>query len=165
MKFNKEKWVKIKDFPRYCVSSHGRILALGLKDSAGKLRKEKIKKQVIIRRYYYVGLYNNSKQKTCRVHRLVALAFISNPENKPFINHIDGNRFNNHVENLEWVTHKENVGHAIATGLRRKFTTSKLNKNKAIRIRMSKLSKEELAFKYGVCKETICRVLRREVWL
>lgn len=53
------------------------------------------------------------------IHQLVAEAFIPNPENKPFVNHIDLNKLNNHVSNLEWVTHSENMKHAYAHGVNR----------------------------------------------
>lgn len=59
-------------------------------------------KQQIIHNYKYVSLYFNNVKKTLRVHRLVALAFIPNPNNLPCINHIDENKLNNCVENLEW---------------------------------------------------------------
>lgn len=68
--------------------------------------------------YLTVWLSKCSKMKCLKVHRLVALAFIPNPEGKRTVNHIDGNKQNNHVENLEWATHSENITHANNTGLR-----------------------------------------------
>lgn len=73
-----------------------------------------------------VKLYYNNKgylncsllNKTKLVHRLIALTWIPNPDNKPQVNHIDGNKTNNKVENLEWVTGLENMQHATMTGLR-----------------------------------------------
>lgn len=68
-------------------------------------------------RYDSVSYQEDGKQKHVTVHRLMAEAFIPNPENKPQVNHIDGDPGNNAIENLEWVTAKENVRHAYDTGL------------------------------------------------
>ena len=75
------------------------------------------------RGYYSVGI----RRKTHMVHRLVAQAFIPNPENKPFVNHIDGNKLNNHVSNLEWCTVQENNLHAKQTGLHKQAVGHKIN--------------------------------------
>lgn len=77
-----------------------------------------------------VGLYKDNKRKRVLVHRIVALTYINNPENKPDINHIDGNSLNNNVDNLEWCTKKENMQHAKDTGIWNLFT------EKQIRIRI-----------------------------
>lgn len=67
--------------------------------------------------YFYVTLSKEHKTKKILVHRLVAEAFIDNPECKPQVNHKDGNVHNNKVSNLEWVTNAENTQHAYDTGL------------------------------------------------
>lgn len=66
-----------------------------------------------IRGYYSVTIM----KRTHMIHRLVAKAFIPNPENKPQVNHKDGNKLNNHYSNLEWCTAQENIQHAVRTGL------------------------------------------------
>ena len=58
--------------------------------------------------YYYVNLYKNSKMKTMRVHKLVANAFIPNPDDKPCVDHINCNKLDNNISNLHWVSHTEN---------------------------------------------------------
>ncbi len=68
--------------------------------------------------YQAVTLAKDGVNRKIRVHKLVALSFIPNPDRKPDINHKDGNKHNNTIENLEWVTAKENQQHALATGLR-----------------------------------------------
>ena len=64
--------------------------------------------------YLYVALCKKGKYKNFLVHRLVAMVFISNPENKPCIDHIDTNKRNNKVENLRWVTHEENMNNSLS---------------------------------------------------
>lgn len=70
--------------------------------------------------YYSVNLHRNYTAKTSKVHRLVAIAFIPNPDNKREVNHKDANKFNNKLENLEWVTPSENVQHSYDIGVKKK---------------------------------------------
>lgn len=84
------------------VSNKGRVLVRNCK-SFGNLR---------INGYRIVSLYINKKQKELLVHRLIATAFLENPENKLVVNHLDGDRGNNVVENLAWSTASENVKHS-----------------------------------------------------
>jgi len=92
----------------YFISSYGRIRGM---------RKEFIKPTYNTNRYLQVRIWCNRVGYVRKVHRLVAEAFIPNPENKPEVNHIDGNKENNHVKNLEWVTRLENMQHAEKNGL------------------------------------------------
>lgn len=81
--------------------------------------------------YYKVGLTKDGVQKFFAVHRLLAIAFIPNPENKPCINHIDGDKYNNSLDNLEWVTHSENTIHAFKFGLSKVTDETKAKMSKA----------------------------------
>ena len=75
--------------------------------------------------YKFVTLLINGQQKRMRVHRMVAMTFIENPDNKPYVNHINGIRYDNNVENLEWATYKEN--NAYGDRLKRQGETFKAN--------------------------------------
>lgn len=68
--------------------------------------------------YECIKLVKDGVRKSPTIHRLVALQFIPNPDNKAEVNHIDGDKSNNHVSNLEWSTSSENKKHALQTGLK-----------------------------------------------
>jgi hypothetical protein len=68
--------------------------------------------------YYKIAVKFGGKMVSLRVHRLVAMQYIPNPDCKPFINHIDCNKTNNNVENLEWCTPSENMRHAVINNIR-----------------------------------------------
>lgn len=95
-------------------------------DENGNIRNAKSKKPVTgyIERNGYVRVKFENKCLggivRTTVHRLVAEAFIPNPNNLPEVNHIDSNRSNNHVSNLEWVTHSENMRHSYNKGINQK---------------------------------------------
>lgn len=113
-----EHWKTIKGYEQlYNVSSYGNVESLkrivptkgnSTRISHGRLLKT-IKKSI---GYRQVTLSKLGGQKIYLVHRLVAQAFLPNPNNLPQVNHIDGNKENNNLENLEWCTHKQNAVHA-----------------------------------------------------
>ena len=79
--------------------------------------------------YLRLSIVISRKRHTYKIHRLVAQAFIDNPENLPQVNHKDGDKKNNHVSNLEWVTNKENAMHAIKSGLWKTVTEGSKREN------------------------------------
>lgn len=98
-----EIWKPIDNFENYSVSTYGIIR----NNVTGKILKKNIKEG-----YHCISLVNINKVKKCfKVHRLVALAFIDNLENKTDVNHKDKNKLNNNITNLEWMTRKENNIH------------------------------------------------------
>ena len=105
-----EIWKPIKDYEGlYEISNLGRVKSL---PRNGTIKTEKILIPNMSGRYARIGLRNKIKIRYS-VHRLVAEAFIPNPNNLPQVDHINGDRYDNRVENLRWVTAKENIGNPV----------------------------------------------------
>lgn len=112
-----EKFKLIEGYDHYLVSTWGKIYRI---DKAFQVetnyqhmtrKLSELSTEETSKGYLRVYLSKNGKRKHHKVHRLVARAFIPNPENKPQVNHIDGNKKNNSITNLEWVTDEENKEH------------------------------------------------------
>jgi len=109
---NGEVWKPIPDYEGlYEVSNLGRVRSL--------FRYKKIlKPSPITNGYLTVELWKGKKRKRIGIHRLVAMFFCENSNNKPFVNHLDETRTNNRADNLEWVTHVENCNYGTAIARR-----------------------------------------------
>lgn len=158
-----EVWKPVAD--GYEVSSLGNVRS----SKRGRVRL--LSPMVVAGGYSQIQLRIDKQSKKFLVHRLVAEAFIPNPENKPIVNHIDGNKHNNRVDNLEWVTQAENMRHAVKSGLIKQGADSAdaiLTKKQVEWIRSvfvprdTNFSAAALSRKFGVSKEVIARVVHGE---
>lgn len=187
-----EVWRDIEGYVGlYQVSNKGRVRSLdrldvrsdGSKGSNRRLRGALLKASVGKVGYYVVVLSKNRTRKTFTVHRLVAIAFIDNPDNKGSVNHINGIKTDNDINNLEWTTHKENMRHGWDTGL---ITPSYNNKNgnaQGEKHHGAKLTEEDVRFildnirsnggpmtqrglgrHFGVSNSTVYHIVKRNTW-
>lgn len=119
-----EIWKDIKGYEGfYQISNFGNVRSLDrkikYKNNYRLFYGRNLIKIVDTKGYYFVNLKKNSHNEIKRIHRLVAEAFIENPNKFPCINHIDGNKQNNHIDNLEWCSYKHNINEAFRLGLNR----------------------------------------------
>jgi hypothetical protein len=118
----KVEWKDISDYEGYYqISNTGLVRSLDreVKTKGGSIKicKSKIINTGMSQGYKQALLTKNNKRKMFRINRLVALHFCNNPDNKPWVNHLDGIKHNNCFNNLEWCTPSENMQHAYDTGL------------------------------------------------
>lgn len=163
-----EIWAQLDFLPPYIfISNFGRVkrIAHQWNNKGDSIRKigESILPQYIVRGYKYVGISTNGESKLYRVHRLVALAFIPNPENKPTVNHVNEIKFDNRVVNLEWATHSEQILHGgITVGA--KNGRSKLSESQVLEIRMSNVSSPKLSKQFNVSTTVINSIKNKKSW-
>lgn len=157
-----EHWIKILD--DYQLSVFGRVKSFK-RYSEGRILKPTCGRSG----YLQVCLYIDGEQQHCSIHRLVAEAFIPNPDGKSEVNHIDGCPLNNHVNNLEWCTRSENAKHAANIGLQPSGANTynaKLSNADVLYIRGNpdRLTQDQLATKFGVSGTTISNIQRGKKW-
>lgn len=103
-------WIKVKGYKNYSINENGEVR----NDNTNQIKAQRLSNKG----YYIVDLWENNKGRKMAIHRLVAEAFIPNPENKPCVDHIDGNRKNNSISNLRWATYSENNSRFDTYGVR-----------------------------------------------
>lgn len=160
------EWKDVKGFSgRYSVSDDGYVWS----NISNKYRKQVLN----TKGYCFVRLTRPALGgrfgKNCPVHRLVAQAFIPNPENKPQVNHIDGCKGNNTRGNLEWCTNDENIAHAIKHRLMHpplgvNHWKCKISEEVAKEIKDSDLSTKELMEKFSLTYSIVYGIKSRKRW-
>ena len=144
--FIDEIWKPIEENPVYLVSNYGRVRTIDHSvwckvNNSYSIRKGRFCTPTNnnSKRYWRVGVQINNRQKHLAIHRLVAKAFIPNPDNLPQINHIDGDKSNNKVSNLEWCNNGYNQAHAWKNNLK---DVTKMSEHSSLR----KLTVEQVRF-------------------
>lgn len=104
-------WKEIEINNSYSINEFGEVR----NNKSGKIKRPYLNKA---NGYLYVDLYENNKSRKCPIHRLLAIAFIPNPLNKPTVDHKDGNRQNNSLDNLRWASYSEQNSRFKTVGVR-----------------------------------------------
>lgn len=158
----------------YSVSNCGRVMATSNPKRTNVCEKL-LSLKTSNKGYSTLGLCIHKNRKDVFVHRLVAEAFIPNPENKPYVNHIDSNPSNNKVENLEWCTHSENMQHAWKFGNAKAMhekdeihPNSKMDEDKVREVRRlyyeEKMGQIDIAKMFNVNKNNISAIITWRTW-
>lgn len=166
-----EQWRAIEGYEGcYEVSDHGRVRSLDRR-IRGRLWKGRVLALPDDKNgYKRVELHKDGLRSTQRVHRLVAQAFIPNPNNWPQINHKDVVKANNHISNLEWCDNDRNVEHAVDKGLYSPYLSqrrSKLTPDLVEKIRAARAlgaTHIDLAQQFNISKGYVSKVVRRSAW-
>lgn len=152
------EFIDIPNIPSYKINEYGVVISY-----KRSVRGKKLNPYTDKDGYHCIKLQVSGTSKGFKVHRLVALAFISNPEETMFINHIDGNKLNNHYTNLEWCTNTHNQRHAWRNDLKTiKLTVSDV---KEIKQRINnKESNTSISKLFNVDQTLISNIKTGKIW-
>lgn len=178
MNKTKEEWLFTQGTShRYMISSLGRVKSVGRVQVDSLGRKKPIFESILVTPINQSGYpmvrirFDSEGTKTCSVHRLVAIAFIPNPQNKAQVNHINCDRKDPRAINLEWVTPQENTAYMVKVGNSlhgEKNFSAKLDWAKVLTIetvvRAKTHSQRKIARHYGVSHEAVGQIMRRQTW-
>ena len=168
-----EVWKDVKGFEGlYQVSNLGRVRSLDRMKNNRLFRGRVLRQPKDNDGYCLVTLCDGKRSKTGKVHRLVAFAFIPNPDNLPEINHIDENKENNRADNLEWCSTKYNLTYGSRKGMMAgtKNNHAKLTEKEVVEIRKiykkgdMQFGQSALGKKYGVSHIQIANIVKRKSW-
>jgi hypothetical protein len=154
-------WKPVEGWPLHSVSNTG-LIKKGEKILTPSFRENG---------YKYIGLHYLGKRKKFYIHRLVAMAFIPNPDNHPQVNHIDYNKVNNHAANLEWCTHQYNAIHSFSHGRQaakgESQRSAKLNNKQVLQLRKMSgegYSNRALSELFKIDISGIRLIIKRQIW-
>lgn len=165
-----EEWRPITGFDGgYEVSNLGRVRSLPRRSANGRALKGKIFQDQDNRGYRQVCFRIAGKSRCALVHRMVAQAFIPNPDNLPVINHKNGIKTDNQVKNLEWCTHQENIDHAKELGLQRYHQgeahgMARLTSSEVREILDWQSTEKAAVVKFAISRSQYYRIRRGEAW-
>lgn len=153
----------VPGWPSYYATACGKIV------STHRRKPISMKRRPHRGGYALVTLRDGGRSETTTFHRVIAMAFIPNPDGLPCVRHIDADKQNNAVSNLAWGTYGDNEADKVPLGLRR-YGTAKMKLNREARDKILKEAKlgatrKELADKFGVNRSTITRLINGNTWL
>lgn len=163
----KEIWKDVKDYEGlYRISNLGRVKSIK--------RNKILKNQINNKGYFYIQLWRDGISVSNPIHRLVAIAFIPNPNSYPEVNHKNGIKMDNRIEKLEWVSAKQNTQHAFEMGLQipkkgeqcflSKLTSKDVSKIRQMKIINPTLTNRYLAKMFDVSDRNIGYIINGDTW-